>query len=118
MGLQIDPTIIYALKSAGQYDGNLKRKHKKLDSKYNTYKHAGLPPGPICSPGLDSIIAACNPEDTKFIYYVSKNDGSHVFSKTVAEHNRNVYIWQKKYWRDRWRKERLEKQKEARNGKR
>ncbi|MBN2135323.1 MAG: endolytic transglycosylase MltG [Acidobacteria bacterium] len=109
MGLQIDPTIIYALKMDGAYDGNLKRAHKQLDSPYNTYKYRGLPPGPIGNPGLHSLSAACTPDDTKYIYYVSKNDGSHQFSATSAEHNKAVYIWQKKYWQDKWLKEKQEK---------
>ncbi len=116
MGLQIDPTIIYALKADNTYDGNLKRKHKQLDSPYNTYKYRGLPPGPIANPGLDSIKAALEPVESKYLYYVSKNDGSHVFSETAAEHNRAVYIWQKKYWRDKWRKERAERLKKKNDG--
>lgn len=109
MGLQMDPTIIYALKKEGAYDGNLKREHKALDSPYNTYKYRGLPPGPICNPGISSIFAACNPADTKYLYYVSKNDGSHEFSTNVHDHNMAVYKWQKKYWRDKWREEGIDK---------
>jgi UPF0755 protein len=109
MGLQMDPTIIYALKKDGAYDGNLKREHKAMDSPYNTYKYRGLPPGPICNPGISSLIAACSPADTKYLYYVSKNDGSHEFSTNVHDHNMAVYKWQKKYWRDKWREENLNK---------
>jgi UPF0755 protein len=109
MGLQTDPTIIYALKLEGIYDGNLKREHKAKDSPYNTYKYRGLPPGPICNPGISSLIAACSPADTKFLYYVSRNDGSHVFTTNISDHNQAVYIWQKKYWRDKWREESLNK---------
>jgi UPF0755 protein len=109
MGLQTDPTIIYALKLEGIYDGNLKREHKAKDSPYNTYKYRGLPPGPICNPGISSLIAACAPADTKFLYYVSKNDGSHVFTTNINDHNKAVYTWQKKYWRDKWREEKLNK---------
>lgn len=109
MGLQMDPTIIYALKKDGVYDGNLRREHKAMDSPYNTYKYRGLPPGPICNPGISSLIAACSPADTKYLYYVSKNDGSHEFSTNVHDHNLAVYKWQKKYWRDKWREENLKK---------
>lgn len=107
MGLQMDPTIIYALKKDGTYDGNLKREHKAMDSPYNTYKYRGLPPGPICNPGVSSLIAACSPADTKFLYYVSKNDGSHEFSTNINDHNKAVYKWQKKYWREKWREEKM-----------
>jgi len=111
MGLQIDPTIIYALKKEGEYDGNLKRKHKQIDSPFNTYKYRGLPPTPIGNPGLGALLAAWNPAKTKYLYYVSKNDGSHVFSTNIKDHNRAVYIWQKKYWIKKWREERREKNK-------
>lgn len=102
MGLFADPTIIYALKLAGRWDGNLRRADLKLDSPYNTYLVAGLPPGPIASPGLASLSAALAPADVSYLYFVSRNDGTHVFADTLAEHNRNVYQWQKLYWRKRW----------------
>jgi UPF0755 protein len=106
MGLYADPTIIYALKAAGTWDGNLTREHLALDSPYNTYRHAGLPPGPIASPGLGSLRAAADPADVPYLYFVSRNDGSHVFARTLAEHNDNVRRWQKEYWRKRWAEER------------
>jgi len=89
MLLQTDPTIIYGL--GEKFDGNLKRAH--LDDPknlYNTYQHPGLPPGPICNPGLESLKAAANPETHDYLYFVSKNDGSHQFSKTLEEHNAAV----------------------------
>lgn len=106
MGLYADPTIIYALKRAGEWDGNLRRRDLQLDSPYNTYRTVGLPPGPICSPGLASLAAAATPAEVPYLYFVSRNDGSHVFAKTLAEHNRNVYEWQKLYWQRRWSEQR------------
>lgn len=93
MLIQADPTIIYGLGPA--FDGNIRKKHL-LDKKnpYNTYTHAGLPPGPICSPGLDALMAAVYPEDHKFLYFVAKGDGSHYFSKSLAEHNKAVRKYQ------------------------
>ncbi len=106
MGLYADPTIIYALKQAGTWDGNLRRRDLEMDSPYNTYRTQGLPPGPIGSPGLASLQAAAQPADVDYLYFVSRNDGSHVFARTLAEHNRNVYEWQKLYWQRRWAEER------------
>ena len=96
MGMQCDPTVIYALERAGRYTGNLTREDLRFDSPYNTYRYAGLPPGPIASPGRASLEAAANPADVPYIYFVSRNDGSHVFSTTLYEHNRNVFEYQKK----------------------
>ncbi len=106
IALYADPTIIFALKKAGTWDGNLRRPDLALASPYNTYVHRGLPPGPICSPGLKSLVAAAAPQDTTHLYFVSRNDGSHIFADTLAEHNRNVERWQKQYWRERWARER------------
>jgi UPF0755 protein len=106
MGLYADPTIIYAKKKAGTWDGNLRRPDLQLDSPYNTYVVSGLPPGPIASPGLASLQAAAAPADVPYLYFVSRNDGSHVFARTLAEHNRNVEEWQRRYWRERWARER------------
>jgi UPF0755 protein len=102
MGLYADPTIIFALKKRGVWDGNLRRPDLLLDDPYNTYRFPGLPPGPICSPGLASLRAAAAPEEGTFLYFVSRNDGSHVFASTLAEHSRNVERWQRRYWRERW----------------
>ena len=109
IGLYADPTIIYALKKMNRWDGNLRRTDLKLESPYNTYVVSGLPPGPIASPGLQSLLAATRPDDVPYLYFVSRNDGSHVFSRTLAEHNRNVNKWKKQYWRDKWAAERRQK---------
>jgi UPF0755 protein len=101
MGMQADPTVIYALQRAGRYDGNLSRDDLQFDSPYNTYRYAGLPPGPIASPGLASLVAAVRPAAVPHLYFVSRNDGSHVFADTLAEHNRNVQEWQVRYFRER-----------------
>ena len=101
MGMQADPTVIYALERAGQYSGNLTRENLRFDSPYNTYRYAGLPPGPIAAPGRASLDAAANPADVPYLYFVSRNDGSHVFATTLAEHNRNVHQWQVLYFRER-----------------
>jgi UPF0755 protein len=99
MGMQCDPTVIYALERAGKYTGNLTREDLHFDSPYNTYRYAGLPPGPIANPGRASIDAASAPEDVPYLYFVSRNDGSHVLSATLDEHNRNVFEYQKKPFR-------------------
>ncbi len=106
MGLYADPTVIYGLKLLGTWDGNLRRPDLAVDSPYNTYRSPGLPPGPICSPGVASLAAAAAPADSSDLYFVSRNDGSHVFAKTLRDHNRNVTRWQKQYWRQRWAEER------------
>lgn len=105
MALYADPTVIYALKQAGVWDGNLRRADLELDSPYNTYRYPGLPPGPICSPGAASLRAAATPAAVPYLYFVSRNDGSHVFAETLAEHNRNVDTWQRRYFRERARRE-------------
>jgi UPF0755 protein len=106
MGMQADPTVIYALQKAGRYDGNLRRADLQFDSPYNTYRYRGLPPGPIAAPGRASIEAAANPAKVDYLYFVSKNDGSHVFASTLREHNRNVQVWQVEYFRQRRRQAR------------
>lgn len=97
MTLGCDPTIIYALKKKGEYQGSLRWKDLKMDSPYNTRMVPGLPPGPICSVGVESIEAALYPKPTEYLYFVAKDDRSHYFSKTLREHNRAV----KKYIIDR-----------------
>jgi UPF0755 protein len=92
MRLQVDPTIIYGLGAA--FDGNLKRSHLAEDGPYNTYTRAGLPPTPIAMPGLASLRAAVRPGKTDAMYYVSRNDGSSHFSRTLEEHNRAVTRYQ------------------------
>ncbi len=106
IALYADPTVIYALKQAGLWDGNIRRPDLKFDSPYNTYLYPGLPPGPIASPGLASLRSAAQPAEVPYLYFVSRNDGSHVFASTLAEHNRNVHQWQKLYWQKRWAEER------------
>jgi UPF0755 protein len=94
MGLQCDPTVIYALQKAGRYDGNLRRNDLQFDSPYNTYRYAGLPPGPIAAPGRDALAAVLAPADVTFLYFVSRNDGTHAFARSLGEHNRNVQTYQ------------------------
>jgi UPF0755 protein len=100
MPLQCDPTVIYALDRAGRYDGNLTRANMQIDSPYNTYRYPGLPPGPIASPGRASIVAAANPAAVNYLYFVSRNDGTHAFAATLEEHNRNVQKYQVEYFRE------------------
>ncbi len=93
MLLQTDPTIIYGLGPA--FDGNLRRSHLKDSANpYNTYRHKGLPPTPIALPGRAAIHAALHPADGKALFFVARGDGGHVFSATLAEHNRAVRKYQ------------------------
>jgi UPF0755 protein len=108
MGMQADPTVIYALQRAGRYSGNLRRDDLSFDSPYNTYRYAGLPPGPIASPGLASLQAAVAPAKVDYLYFVSRNDGSHVFAHTLAEHNENVRQYQVLYFREQRAKQRAD----------
>ncbi len=94
MLLQCDPTVIYALMRAGTWNGNIRRVDLQIDSPYNTYRYPGLPPGPIASPGRPSLEAAIHPADVPYLYFVSRNDGTHVFATTLEEHNRNVLKYQ------------------------
>jgi UPF0755 protein len=95
MKLDCDPTIIYALKLSGEYEGHLRSRDLKLDSPYNTYRHAGLPPGPICNPGRASLEAALYPASEDYLYFVSRKDGSHQFSRSFREHQNAVLKFQK-----------------------
>jgi UPF0755 protein len=99
MGMQADPTVVYALQKAGRYNGNIRREDLSIDSPYNTYRYAGLPPGPIASPGKAALEAALAPADVDYLYFVSRNDGSHVFAETLDAHNRNVQEFQVEYFR-------------------
>ena len=99
MPLQCDPTVIYALQLADLYNGNLTRANLEFDSPYNTYRHAGLPPGPIASAGKAALQAALRPADVGYLYFVSRNDGTHAFANTLNEHNRNVRRFQVEYFR-------------------
>ncbi|MGL5721646.1 MAG: endolytic transglycosylase MltG [Brevinema sp.] len=98
MLLQADPTIIYSLILDGVYDGNIRSRHLRppYPHPYNTYYRAGLPPGPIASPGRNAIIATLNPEQTSYLYFVGKADGTgtHQFSRTLVEHNAAVRRYQ------------------------
>ena len=93
MRLQTDPTVIYGI---ADFDGDLTREHLKEPTAYNTYVIRGLPPGPIASPGIDAIRAVLYPEDTEYLYFVSKNNGSHFFSKKYSEHSKAVDKYQRK----------------------
>ncbi|MDD5723094.1 MAG: endolytic transglycosylase MltG [Syntrophales bacterium] len=91
MRLQSDSTVIYDIED---FDGNLRRTDLEKETPYNTYRIKGLPPGPICNPGLDSIEAALYPAPVDFLYFVSKNNGSHHFSSNLTDHNAAVLKYQ------------------------
>lgn len=110
MGMQADPTVIFALQRAGKWDGNLSRDDLQFDSPYNTYRYGGLPPGPIAAPGKRALEAVVSPAEVDYLYFVSRNDGTHVFATTLAEHNRNVFEWQVKFFRDRRARQRADLQ--------
>ncbi|HSR66522.1 MAG TPA: endolytic transglycosylase MltG [Acidobacteriota bacterium] len=93
--LDCDPTVVYAVKRQGLYDGIIHLSDLRIDSPYNTYLYPGLPPGPIANAGLASIDAALNPADTDFLFFVARNDGSHVFSRTYRQHQRAVERFQR-----------------------
>ena len=94
--LQSDPTVIYGLPN---FDGNLHKKDLSHPSPYNTYRWPGLPPGPIASPGAQSIRAALYPVPSSYLFFVSKNNGTHQFSATLVEHNKAVEKYQKQPFR-------------------
>jgi len=96
MPLQTDPSVIYALKQAGRWDGNIRKRDLEIESPYNTYRRRGLPPGPLGSPGRDAILAVLEPAATRELYFVSRNDGTHEFSETLAAHNRAVDRYQRR----------------------
>lgn len=91
MRLESDPTVIYGIEG---FDGNLTREHLNTQTPYNTYRNRGLPPGPIANPGFAAIESALYPDDTSFLFFVSKGDGSHKFSTTISEHNSAVRKYQ------------------------
>ena len=92
MKLQIDPTVIYAKKLiiGKNLSSPPSKKDLQIDSPYNTYKYPGLPPTPICNPGMAAVRAAVYPAKTDYLYFVSKGDGTHIFAKTLREHIRNI----------------------------
>ena len=92
MRLQSDPTVIYGL---DDFNGDLTRRDLKLKTPYNTYIIKGLPPGPICNPGRAALEAVLHPADSDALYFVSKNNGTHVFSRSLSEHNRAVRRYQR-----------------------
>ncbi|MDO9529956.1 MAG: endolytic transglycosylase MltG [Syntrophales bacterium] len=89
--LQSDPTVIYGIKD---FDGNIKRKHLREKTPYNTYQIDGLPPGPISNPGMESLLAVLYPASVDYLYFVSKNNGSHHFSSDLTSHNNAVQKYQ------------------------
>jgi UPF0755 protein len=93
--LACDATIVYALKTAGIYNGNIRKTDLAIESPYNSYIHPDLPPGPISNPGTVSLRAAFNPANTDYLYYVSRNDGTHQFSKDYRSHMNAVAKYQK-----------------------
>lgn len=93
-------TVIYGLIEEGMWkNNNLKKWHLSYETPYNTYIHLGLPKTPISNPSLESLKAAVMPANTDYLFFVSKNDGTHVFSKTYQEHERYVYKYQVEYWK-------------------
>ena len=93
--LATDPSVIYAALLAGHYDGVIHQSDLHYESAYNTYKHTGLPPGPICNPGRDALEAAMQPASSDFLYFVSDNNGHHRFARTMQEHSRNVAAYRR-----------------------
>jgi UPF0755 protein len=102
--LQTDPTIVYGCvvptdKSAAcqKFEGRIRTIHlRDKDNPYSTYAHEGLPPGPISNPGRDALEAVLSPKKSRFLYFVARNDGTHQFSKSVAEHEKAVDLYQRK----------------------
>ena len=90
MPLQTDPAVVYASMLRGTWTGVIHQSELHSDSAYNTYTHAGLPPGPICNPGVAAIRAALHPKRTGFLYFVANADGSTRFAETLKEHSTNV----------------------------
>jgi UPF0755 protein len=95
MALDADPSIIYAELSAGTYAGALHHADMRFDSPYNTYTHAGLPPGPIGNPGKSALEAAMHPAQSDYYYFVADAQGHHRFARTMAEHDKNVAAYRR-----------------------
>ena len=96
--LQSDPTVIYGIKN---FNGNLTKEDLLRPTPYNTYLITGLPPTPICNPGKDSLLASVRPAAVPYLYFVSKNDGSHYFSCDIQEHNQAVSKYQKRFLQEK-----------------
>ena len=95
MDLAADPSVIYAALLTGRYRGTIYASDLQFDSPYNTYKYAGLPPGPIANPGAASLNAAMHPARTDYLYFVSDNNGHHRFARDLQEHARNVAMYRR-----------------------
>jgi len=95
MAMQADPSVIYAEMLQGSYQGALHHADLRDDSPYNTYRHAGLPPGPIGNPGKSSLEAAMHPAETDYFYFVSDGNGHHRFAQDLEEHNKNVAAYRR-----------------------
>jgi UPF0755 protein len=95
IALDADPSIIYAELLAGRYQGALHHADMSFSSPYNTYRNAGLPPGPIANPGRSSLEAAIHPAETDYYYFVADAQGHHRFARTMEEHNKNVIAYRK-----------------------
>ena len=94
MRLQTDPTVIYQItEGETSFGRSLKRADLKIDSPYNTYLNYGLPPGPICNPGREALMAAARPQQSDYLYFVADGKGGHRFARSLNEHNRNVKAW-------------------------
>ena len=95
IALDADPSIIYAELLAGTYTGGLHHADMSFDSRYNTYRHAGLPPGPIGNPGKSALEAAMHPAQSDYYYFVADAAGHHRFAHTIEEHNNNVAAYRR-----------------------
>jgi UPF0755 protein len=95
IALAADPSVIYAALVSGRYTGAIHQSDLQFDSPYNTYRHAGMPPGPIANPGRASLEAAMHPAHTDFLYFVSDGSGHHRFARTLDEHSRNVAAYRR-----------------------
>lgn len=109
--MECDPTVIYALLRANKYTGKLRPKkgEMRFKSPYNTYVNKGLPPTPIANPSREAILAALNPTDTEYIYFVAKDDKAHRFAKTMSQHNKNIGLYRKWHRKQRIKQKALEK---------
>ena len=97
MRLQSDPTVIYGIiHETGEFDGNIRRRDLETDTPYNTYTRGGFPPGPIANPSMEAIRAVLEPEDSPYLYFVAKNDGTHFFSSRLKDHNNAVNRYQRR----------------------